>query len=649
MATPKQKGGLAHLDVENVGGITDTAVDIPPGATVLSGENATNRTSLLQAIMAAMGSDKASLKGDADAGEVRLELDGDEYVRTLERRNEGVRFDGEGYLGDAEVADLFAFLLETNDARRAVALGGDLREVIMRPIDVDSIRVEIQRLESEKGEINDELATIESRKTELPNLEQRRTELQSDIEAKRAELADLEAEIDDHSRGVEESRQEQQAMEAKLEELRSTRSDLEAVRRNIESQQQSITSLKQERTDLEAELDDLSEPPMGDHAHLESEIEQLRSRRQALNAEISDLQSLIPYNEERLDEEDYRLLDDLDEGDTGGAVTDELLAEADEVVCWTCGSTVDRQQIEDTVDRLRDLRSERVAELNDLKDDLEDLKANKRDAERQQERREKLERELADVEDELERRQDQLGSLQDRREELTDEVEDLEAEVDELESEDFEDILDLHKRANQIEFELDQLGSEHEEVSEEIETIEELLEDADDLRAERERLVDELTDKRTKIDQIEQDAVEQFNEHMETILDILDYENLDRIWIERLTRTVREGRQKVEQTAFEIHVVRTTESGTAYEDTVDHLSESEREVTGLVFALAGYLVHDLHETVPFMLLDSLEAIDASRIATLVDYFADYADHLVVALLEEDAAALSEEYHYVTDI
>jgi len=29
------------------------------------------------------------------------------------------------------------------------------------------------------------------------------------------------------------------------------------------------------------------------------------------------------------------------------------------------------------------------------------------------------------------------------------------------------------------------------------------------------------------------------------------------------------------------------------------LSESEREVTGLVFALAGYLVHDVHETVPF--------------------------------------------------
>jgi len=86
-----------------------------------------------------------------------------------------------------------------------------------------------------------------------------------------------------------------------------------------------------------------------------------------------------------------------------------------------------------------------------------------------------------------------------------------------------------------------------------------------------------------------------------------------------------------------------------YEDTVSHLSESEREVTGLVFALAGYLVHDVYEAVPFMLLDSLEAIDAERIAALVEYFADYVPYLVVALLPEDAQALPAEYDRVTDI
>jgi hypothetical protein len=96
-------------------------------------------------------------------------------------------------------------------------------------------------------------------------------------------------------------------------------------------------------------------------------------------------------------------------------------------------------------------------------------------------------------------------------------------------------------------------------------------------------------------------------------------------------------------------VIRTTASGTAYEDTVEHLSESEREVTGLIFALAGYLVHDLYETVPFMLLDSLEAIDSNRIAALISYFSEFVEYLVVALLPEDAQSIDDEYARITDI
>lgn len=136
---------------------------------------------------------------------------------------------------------------------------------------------------------------------------------------------------------------------------------------------------------------------------------------------------------------------------------------------------------------------------------------------------------------------------------------------------------------------------------------------------------------------------------MDAVLEILGFENLERVWIERAERTVRDGRQTVTKGQFDLHIVRKTDDGAVYEDTVEHLSESEREVTGLVFALAGYLAHDLHEEVPFMLLDSLEALDADRIADLVDYFRDYTEYVVVALLEEDAQTLDDDYQRVTDI
>jgi chromosome segregation ATPase len=648
MVTSEQLADSAHFSVENVGGIDRTDVEVPPGVTVLTGKNATNRTSFLRAIMCAMGSERVSLKGDADEGGVTLTLDGETFERRLSRTGDATTFDGDPYLDDPDVADLFAFLLETNDARQAAAREESLRDVIMRPVDVDAIRTEIRRLESEKGDINDELARIESRKRDLPDLERKRTSLEAEIEQKRDHLAALEDEIDDSSRNVEEGRKEQAELESRLQELRETRSELESIRRKIERQDESVASLKDERAELEADLADLPETSMDDHHDLEADIDRLRTERQELNTEINELRSLIQYNEDRLDAEDYELLqgDEEGSGPRGEAVTDGLIGpDAGTVVCWTCGSSVERAQIESTIDRLKSLRSEKVEALNTVKTKLDDRKAEKREVEREQKRRETVEAKLDEINTELDRRNDRIDALKANRESLTDDVEGLEAKVDSLESADFDEILSLHKEANQLEFEIDSLETDLDSVTEAIEEIEAEVERAEELRATRSELVDQLTDQRTKIDQIEAEAVDSFNGHMESILDLLGYGNIERIWIERIEVPAADDGQ----TRFELHIVRTTDNGTAYEDTIDHLSESEREVTGLIFALAGYLVHDLHETVPFMLLDSLEAIDSNRIAALVEYFADYADFLVVALLPEDAQALDDEFTRVRSI
>ncbi len=187
MSSSSQVSDVARFDVEHIGGIDSAQVDIPPGVTVLTGKNATNRTSFLQSIMGAMGSREVTLKGDADEGHIRLEFGGETYERTLARTGDAVKFSGDPFLEEPEVADLFAFLLETNEPRQSVARGDDLREIIMRPVDTTAIKEEISRLEAEKEEINEELATIENRKTDLPRLEQRRTELREQIEDKRDE------------------------------------------------------------------------------------------------------------------------------------------------------------------------------------------------------------------------------------------------------------------------------------------------------------------------------------------------------------------------------------------------------------------------------------------------------------------------------
>jgi len=642
----EQIESAVELDVQSIGGIDETSVVFQPGVTVLAGRNATNRTSLLQAVMAAVGSDNVSVKADAEEAYVEMTLDEQTYTRTLERRNGTVATSGKPYLEDSTVADLFAFLLESNDARRAVITGGDLQEIIMRPVDTDEIQAEIDLLIKERRQVDEELEELDDLKNRLPSFEEDRTRLESQIEEKKADLGDIEAEIEAADADVEQSREEQEELEEKLEELRTKRSDLEDVRYELETEQDSLESLQTEQREVEADYEALSDTLAGDLEELESRIDRLRKRKQELESEVNELQSVIGFNQERLEEGAEEFMGAVE--DDSEVVTDELIPD-DTVTCWTCGTEVEADQIEATIEKLQNLSQGTVGEINDLEADLEEAKSERRELQTQERERERLKRRQRELEDELEQTEARIEMLSERRDELRDEVEAIEEEVEALENDAYEEILNLHKEANQLEYDLGTLENDLERVEENIASIEERLDKEADLETRREEINAEIEALRTKIERIEGQAIEEFSEHMDTMLEVLEYDNLARVWLERTEREVREGRRKVTKRVFELHIVRQTDSGATFEDRVENLSESEREVTGLIFALAGYLAHEVYETVPFMLLDSLEAIDSERIATLVEYLEEYAPYLVVALLPEDAAALKKSYRQIEEV
>ncbi|WP_254524023.1 archaea-specific SMC-related protein [Natrinema caseinilyticum] len=651
MSSPESVTSSIAVQAENIGGIDNTEVLLQPGVNVLTGRNATNRTSFLQTIMAALGSRRSSLKGDADAGHVELSFGDEQYTRYLERRNGEVVFEGDPYLEDPELADLFAFLLESNEARRAVRGGEDLRELIMRPIDTDEIEAEISMLEAEKRDLDDRLEQLSRLGTELPDLEERRVTLEDEIETTTERITELEAELEAFDLDIDASRDRKEEIESAFADLQEARTELESIEYDLETERESYAELERERDELETELeavDDEHESP----DRLEGQIQELRARKRSLDATVSELQSVIRFNEDRLADDGFDLdlgAPDATGGEEDGAITEQLLDDSAEVVCWTCGSQVDRERIDSTLEQLRSLRQAKLEERSDLQGQIDDLSARRKELRQRTEKRGEIETRLSSVEDELERRSQRIEELETSLEDQRARVDDLEAHADTFEDAAYSDVIETHRELNRLELELEDLEAEREEVDTRIDEIEEKIEERGDLEERRETIDDELIDLRTRVDRIEENAVDAFNDHMSSILSILEYRNIDRIWIERREKTVREGRRKVARSAFDLHIVRTTDGGSTYEDTVDHLSESEREVTGLVFALAGYLVHDVHEIVPFMLLDSLEAIDSSRIGDLVDYFEEYVDCLVVALLREDAEALSDTYTYVREI
>jgi chromosome segregation ATPase len=646
MSTTLSPEGDAVVSVENIGGIRETVVEFSPGTTLLVGRNATNRTSFLQSVMAGLGSKKVSINGDADEARVELKLGDETYTQRLRRESGGIVAEGDSYLDEPEPANLFAFLLESNEARRAIVTGADLRELIMRPVDTEEIETEIRRLAEERERLEGELSEIEELKGELPELESKRSRLRSKIEETASELQEKEQELEATDRNLETTREEKSELDEKLDQLRAKRSSLEDIRYDLETERESLEMLERERRELETEYEDLPETPAGEIEELNADIRQLRERKQRLDSEISTLQSVIGFNEEMLESADSEAFAALRDG-TDEAVTDRLLD--DEVVCWTCGSEVERDQIERIVDSLQELSQSKVQDVNDLEDEIDELQSSKRELETAQRERERIEQRLESLEAEAERQEETIEELQTRRESLREEIEVVETEVETLEDADHQAVLDLHREANQLEHDLGRLESDLERVDGRIADVEARIADQSDIEARLEELDEETADLRTKIERVERTAVEKFNDHMDSLLELLGYRNLERIWLERTEREAREGRRKVQRSVFDLHVVRKSESGAVYEDTVEHLSESEREVTGLVFALAGYLAHEVHDTVPFILLDSLEAIDSERIATLVAHLEEYASYLLVALLPEDAAAFPEEYDRITDI
>ncbi|GAB3688128.1 AAA family ATPase [Salinarchaeum chitinilyticum] len=645
---------LADADVEsltitadNIGGIDHTEVAIDPGVTILTGRNATNRTSFLQAVMAGMGSTESSLKGDAESGEVVLDVGDETYRRTLERTSAGVTFSGDPYLDDADLADTFAFLLGDNEARLAVERGDDLYDVIMDPVDTASIEAEIERLEAEKEELDDELDRLSSLADDLPGLEAKKREIEDELEETREQLEERRAEVEERDVDVAERREQKEELEALFDELRNKQSALESVEFDLETERESLEALEAERESVAAELEATSDD-VEDPAALESRIQDLRERKQSLDSTLNELQRVIGFNEDALEGGGPDLAGSVGSADDG-PVTDALVADSDDLRCWTCGSEVTTDHVEETIDELRSIRTDLVDDRNELQDEIGSLTEQRDERRKRKRERERKRDRLDSLEDDVERTRERIEALERDRESAAEAVERLETEVDEFETADQDDLLEAHREVNELELEIDRLESDRASVVERIEEVEADLERRDELAGERDDLQGELTDLRTRVDTIEADAVESFNDHMASILETLAYDNIERIWIERLERETREGRRTVTKTVFDLHVVRTTADGTTYRDTVEHLSESERAVTGLVFALAGFLVHDLGEELPVMLLDSLEAIDTDRIASLIEYFESYVEYLVVVLLPEDAAGISDSYDYVREI
>jgi len=623
----------AQLRVANVGGITDASVPIARGVTLVAGRNASNKSSLLRALAGVLGGPVPPLKSDADEGSVRLDIDGETHATTLERRDgETVAASADPYSTAADCCELFVALTETNPIRRAVVSDGDLYDLLMRPVDTERIEAEIRRLSAEKRSLDDRFEELDRMEERLPSLRSRREALESEIADRTATLREHRERIEELEAATSDADDE---TATELTEKRSERNDLQS---RIRTQTEALGSLEAEREEVAEELADLRDADDdATVADLEDELETLHRQKQQLTATINALSPIVEMNDSLLDES-AEVPDRMKADDVVSA----LDPSSQTVTCWTCGSSVERAQIREQVETVREILkekrnqrdtvTERIRVLTERKRDLEDTRSDLADL---RDRRERIEAEMAE-------RRETLADLRERRSALEAEIATLQERTAETTDEE-ERLADLYETVGDLEYERGRRSNDLDRVESEIEEIEAALAERADLEDEREAVAAALREQRDRIDEIERELVETFNEQMGAVLAALGYDAVERVWIERRAT----GNGATPGTAFDLHVVRQTEDGRAYDDTVDNLSKSEREVVGLVVALAGYLAHDVAEAVPFVVIDAVEMFDAERIRALVEHFSQYADYVVTAVLPEERAALADDYPVVS--
>jgi len=627
--TGERTAESARIDVRNVGGISQATVRLDSGVTVLSGENASNKSSLLRSIAGVLGGPVPQVKTDEDSGRIRMRTGGDEY--TLELSAEGGETtvaNRSPYADETALCELFVALTEDNPIRRAVQNGAELYELLMRPVDTAKVEREVERLVAERERLDERLDELDRMADRLPELRRRENTVESELDAVRAELttkrdvvSDLEDQLE-HRNGETSELADRREQRAELRERRSTH---EAA---IESLQAELNDVNEELSTLEAAGTET------DTSDIEAELERLHSRKRELTSTINSLGSIVELNEQVLD--GTAEIPDALEPDDAAARLDRVRRS---VTCWTCGTTVEQSRIADRLETIREIRREKRDERGSVTCRIETLTERKETIEAEQAKLDRLQERAVELRAEIESRRRSVSDLESELRSVEGDIERLQA----VEGDGDTEVSEYYEAISELEYERGRLTSEREELEGEIGEIESALADREDVVAERERVTTELRATRQRIDRLERELVETFNETMDEVLDTLSYDALERIWFERRSS----DDDSVSGTTFELHVVRATDTGVAYDDTVDSLSKSEREVVGLIVALAGYLVHDVASSVPFVIVDAVEMFDAGRIQGLLEHFDEHADYVVAAVLPEEGAELSESYDTVT--
>jgi len=591
---------MRQVSVTNIGGIYEATATLESGVNIVQASNFSGKSSFMNAIQTVMGTtgmfdSSHPLTEGKERGTVELDSEETTHSISLERSaTNGVVLRGTPVLeddADQMCARLFAFLGEDNPIRSRVREQKDLTELLQAPLDLENIDEQIatlkrkreskqeeiktaQRAEENIPAVNKAIATLEE---ELDNLCQKRNEVETRVGS---EITDNESLSED----LANRRSEVSTLERRISRLQSTLSETE-------------TQLEEKRNEKEGL--DIPEQPKAS-----TDVEEKKQRVDEIDLQIDLLEGLYRANQRVIEEDELSLVTSIDR----------TIVE-DEFDCWICGESTTTETIESRLvalqDRVETLKQERTT----LTDEIEAVEKQEREYREKKRQAAAIEEEIGELSAKRDDLQRDLTQAKARKAEVETKVSELENDLEEAETELSEELTDIKSEIKLKEQELETQQNRLEE-------LETKRKNADAVRAEVETINEEIEALKERKENKQRELKTQFDEAMATALDHFapGFDGA-RLGIKVNTEN------KIE--AFDLIVARD-----GLETTIDTLSEAERELIGIVVAIAGYRTFEVSDRVPMIMLDGVSQLAADNLRLLCEYLSDDTEMLVTTAYPE---------------
>lgn len=454
--------------------------------------------------------------------------------------------------------------------------------------------------------------------------------------------------VEDIDARIAERKREREAVERQLREAKQAAS-------NIPSVQEAITTLESELTELRERREELSAQVSAESS--DGSSDELADRRSSLNTAkqtVSRLEKRLERTEERVATKQAEL-EDLEVPD-GPEITADIAAKEDHIedlelkmdllksLHRSNQRVIEEDEVELVADINRGLTEDTVdcwvcgepATTESIQDRLTALQGTLSSL---REEKSTLQSEIT----EIERKQNRIEEKRRERDRLEEMIGGLKADLDELKS-DLQQARDrksrLKEEVKQLEAQVstadDSLSEELTDVKAEIRTRETELADqqdrldklrecdekAEELAEQKDQLTEEIRRLRSRKTEKQREIKEQFDEAMDDAIAQFapgfDGAQLD-------VKTTEEN----EIDAFELIIARD-----GRETEIGNLSEGEQELVGIVVAAAGHRTFNVANRVPAVLLDGISQLSAENLQRLTGYLADASEILVTTAYPE---------------